>query len=153
MQRPINEYKALKNSFNFTWTLSESKYFFKNLSLIFIFFIGLSSIVVVTNRNWEMYLVKSILEIFCSSLFLCFLILCRFYLAWSYIYKRLMNATVNYEESGWYDGQTWVKTSEILLQDKLIGTYELLPKINRLKITLEICSILLVINLFIFSKI
>ena len=64
-----------------------------------------------------------------------------------------MNATVSYEESGWYDGQTWVKTTEILLQDKLIGTYELLPKINRLKITLRICIILLSISVFIFSKI
>jgi Conserved in the green lineage and diatoms 27 len=153
IQRPINEYKALKNSFNFTWTLSESKYFFKDLSLIFLFLIGFSSIIVTNNHNWEIYLVKSILEIFSSSLFLCFLILCRFYLAWSYIYKRLMNATVSYEESGWYDGQTWVKTTEILLQDKLIGTYELLPKINRLKITLRICIILLSISVFIFSKI
>ena len=153
IQRPINEYKALKNSFNFTWTLSESKYFFKNLSLLFLFLIGFCSMVVTTNRNWEIYLVKSILEIFCSSLFLCFLILSRFYLAWSYIYKRLMNATVSYEESGWYDGQTWVKTSEILLQDKLIGTYELLPKINRLKMTLGICIILLGISSFIFLKI
>jgi hypothetical protein len=64
-----------------------------------------------------------------------------------------MNATVSYEESGWYDGQTWVKTSEILLQDKLIGTYELLPKINRLKMTLGICIILLGISSFIFLKI
>jgi hypothetical protein len=152
-QRPINEYKALKNSFNFTWTLSESKYFFKNLSLIFIFLIGLSSIVITASHNWEIHLTKSIIEIFCSSLFLCFLILSRFYLAWNYIYKRLMNATISYEESGWYDGQTWVKTSEILLQDKLIGTYELLPKINRLKISLGICIILFGINLLIFSKI
>ena len=44
-----------------------------------------------------------------------------------------MNATVTYEESGWYDGQTWVKTNEVLIQDRLIGIYEVLPVINRLR--------------------
>ena len=33
-----------------------------------------------------------------------------------------MEATVPYEESGWYDGQIWIKPPEILLQDRLIGT-------------------------------
>ena len=29
-----------------------------------------------------------------------------------------MEATVPYEESGWYDGQIWIKPPEILLQDR-----------------------------------
>ncbi len=44
-----------------------------------------------------------------------------------------MNSTITYEESGWYDGQTWVKTNEILLQDTLVGTYEVLPIMYRLR--------------------
>ena len=35
-----------------------------------------------------------------------------------------MQATVAYEESGWYDGQIWVKTPEILIKDKLAGQYK-----------------------------
>jgi ABC-type uncharacterized transport system auxiliary subunit len=58
------------------------------------------------------------------------------YLACIYVYDRLMTSTISYEESGWYDGQTWVKSKEILLQDRLIGRYELEPKIRRLKIVL-----------------
>ena len=30
-----------------------------------------------------------------------------------------MEATVPYEESGWYDGQVWIKPPEILIQDRL----------------------------------
>ena len=63
------------------------------------------------------------------------------YLAWKYVYQRLMNSTITYEESGWYDGQTWVKTNEILLQDKLVGTYEVLPIIDRLRIVILINTI------------
>lgn len=44
-----------------------------------------------------------------------------------------MEATVAYEESGWYDGQVWVKPPEILLQDRLIGTYEIYPGLQRLE--------------------
>ena len=41
-----------------------------------------------------------------------------------------MEATVPYEESGWYDGQIWIKPPEILLQDRLIGTYEIYPGLH-----------------------
>ena len=46
-----------------------------------------------------------------------------------------MEATVPYEESGWYDGQVWIKPPEILLQDRLIGTYEIYPGLKRLEKT------------------
>ena len=47
-----------------------------------------------------------------------------------------MEATVPYEESGWYDGQIWIKPPEVLLQDRLIGTYEIYPGLLRLQFTL-----------------
>ena len=55
-----------------------------------------------------------------------------------------MEATVPYEESGWYDGQVWIKPPEVLLQDRLIGTYDVYPGLLRLQITLvSLLSILL----------
>ena len=73
------------------------------------------------------------------------IVLCsRLYLGWQYIYSRLMEATVPYEESGWYDGQVWIKPPEVLLQDRLIGTYNVYPGLLRLQITLvSLLSILL----------
>jgi hypothetical protein len=73
------------------------------------------------------------------------IVLCsRLYLGWQYIYSRLMEATVPYEESGWYDGQVWIKPPEVLLQDRLIGTYDVYPGLLRLQITLvSLLSILL----------
>lgn len=32
---------------------------------------------------------------------------------WSYVGDRLLSAVVPYEESGWYDGQMWVKPPEV----------------------------------------
>jgi len=60
-----------------------------------------------------------------------------------------MNASVNYEESGWYDGQTWIKTNEILIQDRLIGSYEVLPILHRLRLTLTLNLLLILGSFFI----
>jgi hypothetical protein len=49
--------------------------------------------------------------------------------------SRLKNANVVYEESGWYDGQCWPKTPEVLLQDQLILTYQVQPILQRLRQT------------------
>lgn len=32
---------------------------------------------------------------------------------WSYVGDRLLSAVVPYEETGWYDGQMWVKPPEV----------------------------------------
>jgi hypothetical protein len=59
-----------------------------------------------------------------------------------------MQATIPYEESGWYDGQVWIKSSKMLTQDIIIGTYEVLPIINRLKRVLIVFFSLLILNLY-----
>ena len=37
---------------------------------------------------------------------------------------RLLSAAVEYEETGWYDGQLFVKPPEVLARDRLLGSYE-----------------------------
>jgi len=41
------------------------------------------------------------------------LVVLRIYLGWSYVGDRLLSAVVPYEETGWYDGQMWVKPPEV----------------------------------------
>ncbi|RXI07083.1 hypothetical protein DVH24_026219, partial [Malus domestica] len=66
-----------------------------------------------------------------GTLFVVLLIVLRIYLGWSYIGDRLLSAVIPYEESGWYDGQMWVKPHEVkpvikLLKQTLVGTGALL---------------------------
>ena len=44
-----------------------------------------------------------------AALVLPLLLLVRQWLGWTYVMKRLLAESVDYEESGWYDGQTWEK--------------------------------------------
>lgn len=67
------------------------------------------------------------------------------YLGWAYVGNRLLSATVEYEETGWYDGQMWVKTAEVLARDRLLGSFSVKPALSRLKYTL----VTLAVSLFV----
>ena len=137
-QRPLTEYNDLKNSFTFSWTKKELYSFGKTLIIFLVILIFFTSLIVTTNHDWEKDEIKSLVQISSSALGIFTLWILRLYLGWRYIYNRLMNATVTYEESGWYDGQTWIKTNEVLIQDRLVGTYEVLPIIDRLRLVILI---------------
>ena len=140
-QRPLTEYNDLKDSFTFSWTKETLYSFIKTLILFLIVLIFFTSIIVTNAHERERNEVIYVLQIITSALGVFNLWILRLYLAWKYIYDRLMNATVSYEESGWYDGQTWVKTNEVLIQDRLVGTYEVLPIMNRLRTVILISTI------------
>lgn len=68
------------------------------------------------------------------------LVLVRLYLGWRYVRDRLSDETVFYEESGWYDGQTWIKPQAVLTRDRLVVTYQINPILQRLQITFAILA-------------
>lgn len=143
-QQPLNEYFSLKKSFFFSWsTLVVMKYLQKIFTLFcFLFIILIPFITIIIPLNsWKLIF----LDISIVNLFL-LLVFTRLYLVWSYIFKRLISATVFYEESGWYDGQIWIKSIEALTKDRLIGLYEVLPFVLRIKYSLLIFIALFIIN-------
>ena len=46
--------------------------------------------------------------------------------------KRLLAECVDYEESGWYDGQTWEKPLSWRERDLLVARHEVRPILSRL---------------------
>jgi Conserved in the green lineage and diatoms 27 len=150
-QQPSNEYNHLKNSVTFSdfnINLIDS---FKNLILLFI----LINLLLFIPGSYV--LIKSSLLIWeatvASFALMLAIILVRLYLGWSYVLKRLLSATVFYEESGWYDGQIWIKSADMLIQDRLIGIYDVRPILTRIKkllifISFSLClqSMLLIVT-------
>jgi len=55
---------------------------------------------------------------------------------WSHVKQRLDSPKIFYEESGWYDGQTWEKPEADLAKDRLLVAYEIKPVMTRLQKTL-----------------
>ena len=65
--------------------------------------------------------------------------------------QRLDSPKIFYEESGWYDGQTWEKPEADLLKDRLLVAYEIKPVMTRLQKTLFGIIGFLVISLSILN--
>ena len=141
-QRPLNEYKKIKESNNFIWCINGKVIYVKSLFYMFTSSFILSFLLLMVSSfsftNIKYFFIYSLIGAIIIMIFLCL----RSYLGWHYIYSRLMEATVPYEESGWYDGQIWIKPPEVLIQDRLIGTYEIYPGLSRLHLTLTFLSVL-----------
>lgn len=145
-QQPLNEYESLKESIFFFWTTKEFNSYIKVIIGLTIFIYSFSMILINTSFSEPEPFINVLKHtVFFSSIILFFFCL-RIYLGWIYIYGRLIKASVSYEESGWYDGQTWIKTPTILMQDRLIAEYILLPILTRLKNTIFTFTFLIVIS-------
>lgn len=151
-QRPINEYIQLVQSKFFNWPILEKSLLKKKLISIFLicFFVSVPfSSLFYSVRQAP---IKLIIVSLCLTTFILAFLIFRLLLAWTYIQKRLQNPTIFYEESGWYDGRVWVKSKNILVQDRLVRAYQVLPAINILNkillIIFYLLSLLVVILVF-----
>ncbi|KAL0297219.1 UNVERIFIED_CONTAM: putative serine/threonine-protein kinase SIS8 [Sesamum radiatum] len=152
-QQPINEYHSLSTSFPFSWASGDIVEFCSRLfatGACFSLFVGLpvSWFGSVGPKSEPIILLLAAAS---SGLFIVILAVVRMYLGWAYVGNRLLSATVEYEETGWYDGQIWVKTAEVLARDRLLGSFSVKPVLSRLKTTLVVlgtslflCIVLLV---------
>ena len=106
----------------------------------FILFIVISSGSIYFERNTLRYVLLS----FFGSLTLPLLISLRLYLGWNHIFKRLTSEKIEYEESGWYDGQIWTKPVSLKEKESLIAELEVKPILKNI---IQISSIILIIAL------
>jgi Conserved in the green lineage and diatoms 27 len=134
-QQPINEYQELQESWFFRWgKLGWLAYGYK---LLRIWIIGLiiTAPIATVSFPWQRQSLHFALAGLGGALVFVALTVTYLYTGWSHIASRLRAESVVYEESGWYDGQTWQKTAEILARDRLLATHEVQPVIRRIQIT------------------
>ncbi|CAL0331777.1 unnamed protein product [Lupinus luteus] len=153
-QRPVNEYSSLKDGILYSWgELGPGSFFLRLGGLWLSVFIVLGVPIAAASFNPSREPLRFALAAGTGTLFIVSLIVLRIYLGWSYVGDRLLSAVIPYEESGWYDGQMWVKPPEILARDRLLGSYKVKPVVKLLKQTLVGTGALLVtgVMLFIFA--
>ena len=142
-QQPTNEFIELSKSIIFSWPKTK-----KSLILILIKFWIVSFVLFLVISSGSVYfktsLLKYILLSCFTSLSIPLLICIRLYLGWSHVFKRLSSERVVYEESGWYDGQVWIKPLVLKEKESLIASIEVKPILNNL---IQICSIITVLAL------
>ena len=142
-QQPTNEFIELSKSKIFSWPKSKKVFsiiLIKFWIVTFILFLLISS----GSIYFKDFLLKYILLSLLTSLSIPLLITIRLYLGWNHIFKRLNSEKVEYEESGWYDGQIWIKPLNLKEKESLIASVEVKPILENLT---QISSFILIILL------
>jgi len=149
-QQPTNEYIELSKSIIFSWPKTK-----KSLTLILIkFWVGSFFLFLVISSGsvyFKTSLIRYTLISFFSSLSIPLLISIRLYLGWNHVFKRLTSERVEYEESGWYDGQVWIKPIVLKEKESLIASIEVKPILKNLIQIFSIISVLALSGILIFQ--
>ena len=149
-QQPTNEFIELSKSKIFSWPKTK-----KTLIIILIkFWVGAFFLFVIISSGSVYFKTspfKYILLSFFSSLSIPLLISIRLYLVWNHIFKRLISEKVEYEESGWYDGQVWEKPLVLKEKESLIASLEVKPILKNLIQIFSIISVLVLSGILIFQ--
>ena len=146
-QRPLNEFNTIRNSWIISWPLLEKSIFYRKLIYSWIIFTPIS----LTISYGSDYLRNNIFDLtfisLTASLLFPILLLSRQWLSWIYIYKRLNSENIEYEETGWYDGQFWEKPIDWRAKDLLIAQYQVKPVLDHLKLILIILTAVILSSL------
>ena len=149
-QQPTNEFIELSKSNIFSWPKSK-----KSLILVLIKFWVFAFIIFLVISTGSIYfktsLLKYILLSFFSSLSIPLLISIRLYIGWNHVFRRLTSERVEYEESGWYDGQVWIKPLLLKEKELLIASIEVKPILKNLIQIFAIISVLALSGILLFQ--
>jgi Conserved in the green lineage and diatoms 27 len=134
-QQPINEYQELQASWFFKWgKLAIAAYGYKLLR-IWLFGLVITAPIADVSFSLRREPLHFALASMGGALLFVALAATYLYTGWRHVDQRLRSDAVVYEESGWYDGQTWTKTAEILARDRLLAVHEVQPVIRRIQLT------------------
>ena len=149
-QQPTNEFIELSKSTIFSWPKTK-----KSLIIVLIkFWIGAFVVFLIISSGsvyFKTSILKYVLLSFFSSLAIPFLISIKLYLGWNHVFKRLTSEKVEYEESGWYDGQIWIKPIVLKEKESLIASIEVKPILKNLVQVSSIISVLALSGILLFQ--
>ena len=149
-QQPTNEFIELSKSTIFSWPKTKKSLIpvlLKFWLAAFVLFLVISS----GSVYFRTSILKYVLLSFFCSLSIPLLVSIRLYLGWNHIFKRLTSERVEYEESGWYDGQVWIKPLVLKEKESLIASIEVKPILRNLIQILSIISVLALSGILLFQ--
>jgi Conserved in the green lineage and diatoms 27 len=141
-QQPINEYEQLKESWFFSWATLDPLAYVRKLFWVWFWGWFVAGPIAAASFHPQQHPIQFALTGSAGAGLFVVSISIRLYLGWYYIRDRLTQETIFYEESGWYDGQTWLKPSHMLSRDRLIVSYQINPIVTRLHYTALLLAIL-----------
>ncbi|MBM5806556.1 MAG: DUF1230 family protein [Cyanobacteria bacterium M_surface_10_m2_179] len=145
-QRPLEQYKELQASLFFVWPHNGARGLATPLIRAWLIVLPLTMLVASGSVPLRHNLPQLVIAGAVAGLVLPLLLLVRQWLGWTNLQRRLMATAVEYEESGWYDGQVWEKPVAWRQQDLLVATHEVKPVLWRLQQAMAIIAALMLVG-------
>lgn len=142
-QLPINEYQDMRESWFYRWGSLDVQAYLRPIVVLWCVSWVVSGPVSAASFAPSKAPLPFMLWAAAGALILPVLALAQLYVGWFHVGQRLRQQTVPYEESGWYDGQVWVKPDEIQNRDRLIVEYQVTPILRRIQKTFVAIAALL----------
>ena len=142
-QRPLEQYKELQDSLFFAWAQ-------QNIAqpLIHSWLIAMPLTLYLATGSFALRHDPAALTAAgaAGACVVPLLMLTRQWLGWRTVLRRLTSTQVEYEESGWYDGQVWEKPLAWRQQDLLVATHEVKPVLRKIQLALAATGGLLLLS-------
>ncbi|CAB9522686.1 Protein of unknown function (DUF1230) [Seminavis robusta] len=136
-QRPVNEFLDVTSQPMFGWASLEtgSKGLLTRLVTVYsVLFFTVCYPIAGATFTQDGYLLQKITAANVGDLFVALMILLRIFSGWSYVGSRLNSNVIEYEETGWYDGDFETKSPSEKLRDELLYEEKVEPVVDRLKL-------------------
>ncbi len=145
-QRPLQQYQELRDSWFFAWPRHSLNDLLRPLALSWLLILPLT--VLVSSGSWALrhHPLQWLLAGAVTAILLPTLMLLRQWLGWRSIHQRLVSERVEYEESGWYDGQVWEKPLSWRQQDLLVARHQVRPVLKRLRQAITVATLLMLLG-------
>jgi hypothetical protein len=133
-QRPVNEYLDMTRQPFFGWASLDSGAFLLRIVIFYSLVFGIVCYPISgATFTQDGYLLQKLASSNVGAIFLLLFLMIRLYTGWGYIGSRLASKVVEYEETGWYDGDIEYKTETELKRDRLLYNSTVKPVVDRMK--------------------
>ena len=142
-QRPLNLYRELAESWFFAWPCRGAGPLGRALFLSWLVVLPFTLLVASGSVPLRHDLARLGAAAAVAALILPLLLLVRQWRGWATVLKRLLIERVEYEETGWYDGQFWEKPLAWREQDWLVASHQVRPILARLQRAIALAAVLI----------
>ena len=139
-QVPIREYEDMRTSWFYSWGTRTLRGYLTPIVILWLLSWAVAAPVAAVSFSPGRQLPYFLISGSVGCLVLPLLALVQLYVGWQHVGDRLRQPEVPYEESGWYDGQVWVKPDDVANRDRLIVEYQVSPIVKRLQKTFGIMA-------------
>mmetsp|Transcript_115262 Transcript_115262/g.172267 ORF Transcript_115262/g.172267 Transcript_115262/m.172267 type:complete len:273 (+) Transcript_115262:99-917(+) len=136
-QRPINEYLDMTRAPLFGWASNDvgmNGLLTRLATLYVVVFAAVGYPIAGATFTQDGYVVQKLAASNVGTLGLVIAVLIRIYSGWGYVATRLQSKVIEYEETGWYDGNFESKTEAELKRDLFLYKSDVKPAVDRIKL-------------------